>query len=434
MTLAAPFFAWAAGAVALATAALHLLAWRRPPESPLPTARFAPERPIRMVSRAVRPADLALMALRMSMVLLVGFALAGPSFASRREGAARVIVLDRSRSVGDGVEAARSARDVFRAGDALVVFDSSVREVASPTADSVAASRPSNTPGSLSAALIVAGRVARRLANDHDSVAIIIVSPVTADELDAATPPIRRTWSGPIRVLRVGGIPVDTAPPGRPEVRAPSGDPVAAALALAVPLAGGRSARVVRGTLTTADSAWARAGNVLVAWPLEPPVHWERRARADTAYAVSASSRGAGPATVVAPFVRAVAPPAGRVIARWSDGEPAVTEAAFGAGCVRSASVPVPAAGDLPLTPQFRRFAERMAAPCGTGPSLALASDSVVSAVFPAEPPAATTSEVGQTALTRDSHRTLVAWMLGLALAAALGEMFLRRGDAHAAA
>src|SRR5688572_5073331 len=160
MTFAAPLFAWLAGAAALATVALHLLAWRRPPESPLPTARFAPDRPIRMVSRAIRPADLALLALRVALVLLVGAALAGPTVALRRHGAARVVVLDRSRSAGSGVEAASRARAIFRAGDALVVFDSAAREVASPTADSIAAVPASDAPGSLSPALIVATRAA----------------------------------------------------------------------------------------------------------------------------------------------------------------------------------------------------------------------------------------------------------------------------------
>ena len=433
MTFAAPFFAWVAGTVAIATVALHLLAWRRPPASPLPTARFAPERPIRMVSRAVRPADLALMALRVSLVLLIGLALAGPSVPPRREGAASVIVVDRSRSVGTGVEAATTARDAFRAGDAVVVFDSSAREIASPTADSVPASRPSNAPGSLSAALIVAGRAARRLANDHDSVVIVIISPVTRDELDAATPAIRRTWSGPVRVVRIGGTPSDTAPPGRPELRGAAGDPVAVTLSLVAPVAGGRSVRVVRDALTGADSAWARTGNTLVAWPVEPPGHWQRRVRGDTAYAVTAASAGAEPATVVAPFARYVGPPVGRVVARLSDGEPAVTEAALGAGCVRSASVALPAAGDLALTPPFRRFAERMVAPCGSGRPLSPASDSTVAAMLTAEP-ATATSDVRLTAPAGDSRRTLVTMMLGLALAAALGEMFLRRGDAHAAA
>jgi hypothetical protein len=53
MTFAARSSRGSADSSPLTTVALHLLAWRRPPESPLPTARFAPERPVRMVSRAV---------------------------------------------------------------------------------------------------------------------------------------------------------------------------------------------------------------------------------------------------------------------------------------------------------------------------------------------------------------------------------------------
>src|SRR5215203_5570000 len=119
MTFAAPLFAWIAGGVAAATIALHLLAWRRPPETLLPTARFAPERPIRMVSRALRPADLALMVL---LVVLVGVALARPSFHARREGLGRVVVIDRS-AAAPGTAIATSARGVFRPGDAVIVFD-----------------------------------------------------------------------------------------------------------------------------------------------------------------------------------------------------------------------------------------------------------------------------------------------------------------------
>src|SRR4051794_39853178 len=132
MTFAVPFFALASGLVALATVVLHLLAWRRPPESPLPTARFAPERPVRMVSRAVRPADLALLALRVTIIMLVGVALARPTFSAQRNGVGRVVVVDRSRFVGTGSAVAAAARSVYRPGDALVLFDSSARKVAVP--------------------------------------------------------------------------------------------------------------------------------------------------------------------------------------------------------------------------------------------------------------------------------------------------------------
>jgi hypothetical protein len=431
MTFAVPFFAWAAAGVALATVALHLLAWRRPPETPLPTARFAPERPIRMVSRAVRPSDLGLLALRLLLILLIGAALAGPVLAPRREGTARVIVMDRTRSAGSGDEVGAAARNAFRTGDAVIVFDSTAREVVSPTADSVTAAIPSRATSSLSAALIVASRAAHRLARDRDSVAMVIVSSFTTDQLDAAAASIRRTWPGPVQLVRAGVAPNDTAPPARPELRSPGGDPVAVAVSLAGALPGGRRVRIVRDAVTAADSAWASAGNAIVAWPIEAPAAWPRRATTDTAFGVA--TLGVDAATVVAPFSRVASPPAGRVTARWSDGDPAVTEATLGTGCIRSVSVPVPAVGDLAVTPAFRRFVEQIAAPCADSRVLSLASDSLLSRTLPAE--LATDAPARAVVVdAAESRRTLVAWLLALALAAGVAELFLRRGASHAAA
>ena len=430
MNFTAPFFAWAAVGVALATVALHLLAWRRPPESPLPTARFAPEQPIRMVSRAVRPADLGLLALRVLLVLLVGLALAGPILAPRREGAARVLVVDRSRSAGSGLEVTNAAREVFRPGDALIVFDSTARDVPAPTADSITPVA-SQATGSVSPALVLANRTARRLARERDSVAVIIVSPLTTDELDAATAAIRRTWPGSLRLLRAGRPPNDTTAPGRPQARAAPGDPVGVAVELAGPVAAGTRVRLVRDAVTAADTTWARDGRSLVVWPVAAPADWQRRPLVDTVFGVA--TVGTMPSTVVAPFVRAANPPAGRVVARWSDGEPAVTETTLGTGCIRSVGVAVPTAGDLAITPAFRRFVERMTAPCGDAGRMTPASDSVLAVVLPASiaaPAAGDDSEVS----TDEPRRSLVAWMLGLALAAAVAELFVRRGGSHAAA
>ena len=431
MTFAAPFFAWAAAGVALATVALHLLAWRRPPETPLPTARFAPERPVRMVSRAVRPTDLGLLALRVLLLMLVGVALAGPVLTPGREGTARVIVVDRSRSAGSGAGVTAPAREAFRTGDALVVFDSAAREVVAPTADSITSVTPSQGAGSLSAALVLGSRIAQRLARIRDSVVIVLVSPVTTDELDAATASVRRTWPGPLQLVRAGAAPNDTASPAIPEVRAGAGDPVGVALALSGPLAGGRSVRVVRDGATAADSAWARAGNAVVTWPIATPAEWSRRAAVDTAFAVA--TVGPGAATVIAPFIRVAEAPVGRVVARWSDGDPAVTEAALGAGCVRVVTVAPASTGDLAVTPAFRRFVERLAAPCGDARQLRPAPDSVLSRLLPAT---IAVDALGPVAVEarEPPQRTLVAWLLGLALATAVAEMFVRRGGSHAAA
>ena len=139
------------------------------------------------------------------------------------------------------------------------------------------------------------------------------------------------------------------------------------------------------------------------------------------------------PATVVAPFIRTVAPPPGTVVARWSDGDPAVTESALGAGCVRSLAVAVPATGDLPLTPAFRRFAERMAQRCDGLGALDRALRQCIAAALPAS--VAPTSKVPPTVAGAPSPVSkLTAWLLALALLAAVAELLVRRGSAHATA
>jgi hypothetical protein len=431
MTFTVPFFAWASGLVALATVALHLLAWRRPPESPLPTARFAPERPVRMVSRAVRPADLALLALRVAIIVLVGVALARPTFSAQQKGTARVVVVDRSRFGGTGADVANAARSVFQAGDALVLFDSAAREIVGPTPDSIDGPA-SGEAGALSPALVSAVRAATRLARARDSVEVVIVSPFAASEVDGATATIRRLWPGPVRLVRVGAPPNDTGGSDTPAVRASRGDPVAVSVALLGRVRGGADVRVVRDAATGADSAWAREGRTVVAWPREGAAPgWTAGASPDTAFAVTAygdadGSASVGSATVVAPMTRTAIPPAGRVIARWGDGEPAATESALGDGCIRSVAIVVPPSGDLPITPAFRRLAEQLVRPCASVVSWVAASDSVLAAVLPAagrSSSGAAASVIGEPAPSK-----LTAWLLGLALLAASAEVFVRRG------
>lgn len=435
MSFIAPVFAWIAAAAAIAIVALHLLAWRRPPETPLPTARFAPESPVRTVSRAVRPADLALLALRVLLVLLVGGALAGLRFEARAHDVARVVVVDRSGGPNDSAALEGSARAIFRTGDALVVFDSAAREVLAATRDSVLTTRSSVMAGSLSAALIVAIRAARRLEQEHDSVEIVVVSRFGLDEIDAATAGIRQTWQGAVRVVRAGALaPNDSAPKARPDVRAANGDPVAATLALVGTTQGGADVRVVRGAPTDADTAWAQEGHTLVVWPFAAS-WWQASVRVDTAFAVSAlADRNASqqPATVVAPFPRPNVPPTGRIVARWQDGEPAATETALGAGCIRSVAIAVPTVGDLPLSPTFRRVAAQLVTPCGAHHRWLAASDSVLAATLTAPQSAArlTDAEVNGT----PGQSRLATWLLGFALIAALVELAVRRGGAHATA
>jgi hypothetical protein len=435
VSFATPLFALIGAAASLAVVALHLLAWRRPPVSPLPTARFAPEAPIRTVSRAVRPADLALLALRVLLVLLVAGALAGPRFTARAQGTARVIVVDRSRGGPAGAAATQAARAAFRAGDALVLFDSTVHAVKNPTVDSIVGRGEGNVTGSVSAALVAAIRAGRALQRERASVEIVVVSPFGSDELDAATGSIRRVWPGMVRRVRVAGTPNDPTPRGRAGVRASPGDAVAAALALSGGTSPAGSVRVIRDAITPADSAWAREGGAIVAWPSSGTMAgWQIRSPADTTFGVSVlvaadgvSGNGTRAATVVAPFVRLATAPAGRVVARWQDGEPAATELALGAGCVRAIAIAMPSAGDLAVTPAFRRFAEQLVRPCAGSRSATSVSDSTLSAILPASVSKDSVPRVAASASVPGDSKT-AAWMLGVALAAALAELLVRRG------
>lgn len=437
MSFAAPGYLMVAAAAALVVAGLHLLAWRRPPPAPLPTARFVPERPLRALSRAVRPTDVALLALRMLLVLLAGAALARPSFERRAPDVARVVVVDGSRSA-DPARARARVRAELRPGDALVVFDSAAREIGRPSPDSIRSSDPAAVRGSLSPALVVAARAAERLRRGHDSVEIVLVSPVAAEEVDAATVAIRRAWRGPVRLARLDLMPEAVPEPAAPEVRAPrANDGVAAAMALVGPVPGGRRVRFVRDSMTASDSGWAARGGVLVVWPEGGRApRWPAAARADTVLGVGVLEwplgEGANAVVVVAPFHRVGRPPAGTVIARWSDGEPAATQAALGAGCIRSVAVGVDGTGDLVLGPSFRRLVRRLTEPCAGRARATPAADSVVLALVATSRTGAAGGPLPAGRLPGESR--LAAALLGLAVAAWLAELWLRRGGARARA
>ncbi|HTK50670.1 MAG TPA: BatA domain-containing protein [Gemmatimonadaceae bacterium] len=438
MSFAAPLFAWVGGAIALGVVALHLLAWRRPPTSPLPTARFAPDAPVRTVAPAVRPTDLLLLAVRVLAIILVSAALAGPRFPSRIHGLGRVIVVDRSHGSEAWAYIDRAVRSIYRAGDALVLFDSAARAVRRPTVDSIVAASPTRASGGMSAAMVVAIRAANELQRVRDSVEIVVVSPFGSDAFDGATASIRRVWPGTVRTMRAGTSANDTARTRPLDVRAQSGDPVAVALSLdGAALVG--AVRVVRDSATAGDTAWARQGGAVVVWP-SGPAQWNARPAGDTAFGVTVSTlvwgspgMPARSATVVAPFVRRAAPPPGRVVARWDDGDPAATEIPLGAGCMRSVAVTVPPAGDLALTPAFRRFAEQLAQACLGAHAWAAASDSDVETVLPGT----TARGAQQTLSVSDTTRrdsAVVRWLLAAALAALVAELVMRRGTANATA
>ena len=124
MTFLAPGFLVASVVVAAAIVALHFIVTRQPRSSILPTARFVPDTRATTIAPARRPSDMVVMLLRMLTVLAAGTALAKPVLRPARQPNARVVLVDVSRSARDSVAIRDSARAAYRAGDALVVFDS----------------------------------------------------------------------------------------------------------------------------------------------------------------------------------------------------------------------------------------------------------------------------------------------------------------------
>ena len=346
-----------AAAASLVTIALHFIARSRPVAEIFPTARFIPQRAIHARTRSLALTDFLLLLLRVLAIMLLGVAVAGPLFAAGRR-VTRIVIADRSRAVANIASVRDSVRAYLRAGDELILFDSSAARVAGQTAiDSIAVT---SARGSLSAALSAAIRAAVRVAPRTDSIEIVLVSPLADDETDDATARIRATWRGRILAVRVAGA-AAAATSGALEVRAAANDAVAAGLSLLPISVSSSPVRVVRGRTTPEDSAWARAGgHVLVHWPAnDSSADWVHRPAIDAIGGVSANG-----STVVARFPRLWSLQ-GLAVARWADGEPAAVEHAAGDGCIRDVALLVDDASDVTLRAPFRRFASELVGPCG---------------------------------------------------------------------
>ena len=413
MNFAAPAFLAAGIAAALVVAALHFLARQRPRKAVFPTARFIPDRSARAPSRALKPSDLLLLLLRAAALMLLGAAFARPAWSTAHSGTARVVLVDRSRAVANATEARDSATAALRDGNALVLFDSGVVVVPK---DSLSAMRTTAARGSISAALVAAHQAAANLAERFDSVELVIVSPIVREEVNAASLDIRGTWPGRARVVRLKAAAFDSTRRGA-TVR---GD-VANALVssgLGTRDSGG-GARVVRGTASRSDSIWASdSAGVLVLWPAALGVPH------DTIGAVAM-----GDDVVVSAFARSAnvavesRVPNPEPIAFFADGVPAALEARTKSGCIRTVTIPIPAAGDLVLRESFRRLFNGLTGPCGGARDVRPAPDSVASqlAAFGALASARTWS--------RDDSRTppLARWFLVAAAVLLVAEPFLRR-------
>ena len=412
MTFLAPWFLLGGLAVAAGVVLVHLIALQRPPAAVLPTARFVPDVPARATSRASRPTDRLLLALRVLAVLLAALAFARPVRLPPRAALRQIIVADRSRALASADELRDRVAALRRPGDVVVLVDSAARLLGA--GDSLPALERVERRGALSAGLVLARRAAAALRDSTDSVRVVVLSPLAEESLDAAAPAVRATWPGAIEVVRLAAR-QDSAPAAALDVRAGADDPVAVAAAFLGAAPAAQPTRLVRGEATAADSAWAReAGGLLLVWPDSLPAGWS--AAADTIGAVSA-----GTATLVAPFVRTARAPANATRAAWwADGAAAAIEAPLGAGCVRTVALPVGGSGDLPLRPAFHALLRALLAPCGGARAFAAAPDSALGWLRGG----------GSTivAQTRDAatRSPLVPWLLGAALLLLLVETVVR--------
>ena len=410
-----------AGISAVAVAALHLIARSRPRAEPLPTARFVPSRQSHERARAVALSDVPLLALRILAVTAIGVAVAAP-VASPRGVVERIVLVDRSRAVASTSELHDSLRALVRSSDLVIPFDS----VALMRADRVVTDSITTTDarGSLSAGLAAAIRAAVVTAVHADSMELVIVSPLAREEFDEATSRLRGAWPGRARVVMLRSSASEPAA-ARIEIRAQRNDAVAAGLSLMSDSRLHGTVRILRGRVSSADSAWARlAGHVLVVWPAsDTAADWTRRGAIDAIGAVTAST-----ATLVARFPRPWRLD-GRAVARWADGEPAAVERATGSGCIREIGILVDQSSDLTLRAPFRRFVEPLLAPCGgareSTPAIASDISLLAGHGFLARAAAFRGSDVERSLAT--------PWLLALGAAMLVAELALRRSRSRAA-
>ncbi|HUQ18678.1 MAG TPA: BatA domain-containing protein [Gemmatimonadaceae bacterium] len=417
MTFLAPGFLFGALAVALGIVALHFIVTRQPRAAILPTARFVPDSPATAIVRDARPSDLLLMLLRVLIVLAAGAALARPVIKPSRQAQGQIFVVDASRAVANISEAIDTTKRLYREGDAIIVFDSSARNLGG--IDSLGVVKRNANTGNLSGALIASLRAASAMRDRVDSIDLVIVSPLVDEEFDAATDSIRKLWKGRARIVRTAAhIDSSSAASTKIDLRSNSEDALAITTAIANKLPEQKAARFFRTAAFTPDE-----NQPVVVWPVSerPP------------FAVAASPDLSGGVTtgaiqVVAPFSRRWKFPAdsirtARVIAWWADGEPAAIEKPIGQSCIKSVAIPVVAIGDLVIRPEFVRFVSSISSVCGGGisstprPVAALAS-------LTGKGPLASSKNFSA---REDIDSPLAPWLLGIALLAALSELYVRR-------
>jgi hypothetical protein len=403
MNFAAPGWIGLAVLGSLAVVAIHLIAWRLPRTVMLPTARFVPDEPARRAARTVRLADLLLLALRVSIVMTAGVAMARPIFEARPSGSATVIAL--SGGSGDSLVLRDSVRAAQRGHNAFIVFDTAAQVLSTEASALSTAQRAGDA--SLTVGLLAAIREARRLRLQYDTVRIVIVSPFARRSFDNATHAVRATWPDSVHLMP---IPLGAVVPEPTTIKIEStgDDPVVAGIRLARAngLIHGES-RVIREGPAPAPSA----GTTLVLWPRTGP---DDQQRVDAVHANGV--------TAIGQFIATSLGDSGRVIARWVNGLPAAREVVRDGVCVRLIGFDVPDVGDFVLTPSFQRLAAELLAPCGGLPRSEVASDSLLAAL---SAPVAGAPPVIQRA--SESRNRIAAILMALAVLLGIAELLTRR-------
>lgn len=345
---AAPGYLIAAFVAALVTLGLHLITTLPRARGILPTARFLPESVARMPVLSHRVTDRRVLLLRVLALLALGAALARPQLAAQPDGHRRILLADVSRAVGSEADLRDSVEALLQPGDVLIAFDTAARIVSN--ADALTVSRAA---GSLTVALLAAMRTATQLAVRADSVSLMLVSPLAVEEWDAATGDMRAQWPGRIELVPVAGAAGDTTS-ATVALDMGDDDPLRPVLAAVAPHVGAPAARVVRDSLSAADSAYAAAeGRVLLVWP--------RVGYRDTVAGVWA----ADDAVVVGSMRAGKLPNSGRIVLRAADGTPIAAEHTHGQGCIRFVALDVPDDTDLRFTAGMHALAMALLAPCG---------------------------------------------------------------------
>ncbi|HYW51772.1 MAG TPA: hypothetical protein VE861_14250, partial [Gemmatimonadaceae bacterium] len=297
----------------------------------------------------------------------------------------------------------RAAAATLSALDVVIAYDTLATLQAQPLTPVTSAR------SSLSAALGRYVRVRDSLLLGADRLRVEVASPFAAAGIDVATRAIRAMIPDSIGTLPVTIAPDTVAPRGAIVVHATGDDAIAATVQLLGDTVAPNRTVLERGAeVSAADTRLADAGATVVHWPA-------RSTRAAATLQGLTMQR----TTWIAPFERdtSVPPPAGaEPVGWWADGTPAVWQSRTGRGCLVTVRAALPDAGDHALSLSAQAFVRALVTACDV-PSREVSA----APAWLAAPP----SRVTEAAVPVLSSG-IAPWLLGAAIALALGELALR--------